>query len=44
MGASGGCEGGGFLVVVMQCRSYAVMQGGGAGIWGMHGEGGGGPY
>ena len=28
MGASGGCEGGGFLVVVMQCRSYAVMQGG----------------
>ena len=44
MGASGGCEGGGFLVVVMQCRSYAVMQGGGAEIWGMHGEGGGWPY
>ena len=43
MGASGGCEGGGFLVVVMQCRSYAVMQGGGreSGEWGMHGEGGG---
>ena len=37
--------GGGFLVVVMQCRSYAVMQGG-AGIWGMgnawRGGGGGG--
>ena len=32
MGASGGCEGGGFLVVVMQCRSYAVMQGGGGNL------------
>ena len=39
-----GLRGGGFLVVVMQCRSYAVMQGGGreSGEWGMHGEGGGG--
>ena len=43
MGASGGCEGG-FLVVVMQCRSYAVMQGGGGRESGECMERGGGPY
>ena len=42
-----GLRGGGFLVVVMQCRSYAVMQGGGGNLGNgecmERGGGGGGP-